>query len=168
MSDQTTKTGSVASKIRAWVPVLLAFGLAAGWLWAISDTGGPYAYGDVMHDVSISLLLLCMVIGGVAVFMWMRGRRQAEDKAERTGQSISAAQDAYDARPASLLTTVALAGLCSVMLFGSAPQILELVSRQDWLKAALAGLFVTVVAAGLFKRVLDSVRRALRARTKSA
>ncbi len=149
---------STWAALRAVGGLLLVGAMLAGWFWATNGIDSPRGRYPLLNIAWDTATMTFIVVGAPMGYFWIRGRRRAEDEADRAGRSIKDAQDQYDARPRPL--TYLIVRLPFVVLFlTQAPKLLDLVDQQLWPRGAVAGLLMCAVIGAFLLEGYGQFRR---------
>lgn len=169
MVERTPKSSEwfTWAALRAFGGLLLVGAVIASWLWATADVDTTRRDDAVLDTISVTASFAFFVFGVPAGYLWIRGRRRAENEAEMAGRAIKDAQDDYDSRPRPVLAFL-LYSFCAVWpLLYLAPKLLALIENGPWLKAAVAGTVTAIVVLIAAFLLIRSVAEALVAARKA-
>ena len=164
---------STWAALRAVGGLMLVGAILAGWFWATADVDTTGRDDAVLDTISATASLALFALGIPAGYLWIRGRRRAEDEADRAGRAIRDAQDEYDDRPRPIMKMLLFILLATWQLPTFAAPLLALIEDGLWLKAAVAGVvttFVVLIAATMLGRIVTAsfvaTRRVLASRER--
>jgi hypothetical protein len=152
---------STWAALRAVGSLLLVIAFIAGGFWATADVDTRQRDNALLDTISAMGSWALIIFGVPAGYLWFRGRRRAEDEAERAGRAIKDAQDEYDYRPRPVLMMLLFVLLATSQLPTFAAKLLALIEDGSWLKATVAGtvtaILVLIAALSLVRLVAESL-----------
>lgn len=159
MTEATMPSGrGLRRAIYLWMACGLLVSAGCGYVWAISDVS--LSPTPVLRVAFLGWALVALIGLFVGAVVFVVGRRRAEDEADRTGQPIRKAIDAFDKRMARSVVPLMLVVMAIQSIICGLSAMETLVQQAQWLKVVLAGLFPAIFLVLTGWNLVLTVRRA--------